>query len=658
MASINQKLQPSQFPAMSFDFPSPDNSLAKAINTATEIVSDVRLGNAEKALTGEDKPYTKDELASAALNEKELNLRKIKRMREQGLVSASGAKVMANQAVQSASARLPGRAAEFRKMTAAFFGDFGEGQDLLEQTDKEKKQGELEFALKKAAALKGYGQFDQNGRLIQNSDDVNNYLAVVRGTFHNEAEMSNLSLAFEQGKATTSTAVQLANRQGRKFMLEFMGDVNGKLSHDGVLYKPAELIARLSTAQQSAEAAMDKFLNDPSRAGIITPQMRTSARSELQGQFKTMQDFVTSQAFSKVMQENRQGIQDLFKIYSYNALPNLAIAREAGGDNAVKFFTEYAPKFANMNENQRNALLAHDPAARMAWNTAIAADRIHRSYSNVIKGFLPASSMDRVVTQDAAAWNMTQPVENPQDQEAKSKAFDILRQSANEGETEKLAVLTFPETSKNSTAQDQEQVLSLLANEWAAHQTTTAQLLAPDAHGIRKQQRIIFDTNKGQYVLAYTPKGAKLAGIAPTAKINGEDVAVIDTRAHQPLLGRPGTPNELVRVVQDMNQSIKIMRNFNGTAKFQKEFAGISVDQFAQLQLDQINAPRQKAEAALDAPLDREDVDNLLIDVRLGGGREKAARRLLESKGINVDAMLKANEKAASNTTVKPSGNE
>jgi hypothetical protein len=658
MPSFQKTLQGASFPGMNFDFPRPDTSAGTIIETAGKLGREAYAGHIEKGMVGENRDYTREELTQAALDDKELNLRKVKQMREQGLISASGARVMANQAVQSASARLPGRASEFRQMAAAFFGDFGEGQDLLKETAAEKAKGEIEQAMKKQAALKGYGYLDANGNLVQTAEQVNTFFSIVRGSFHNEAEMSNLAVDFERGKATTATAVEFANRTVRKTLLDVMGQINGKLTRDGTLFNPEELNALMSSSQQVAESQMDAFLNDPKRTGLVTPQMRSAARSEIESMYKNMRSFVTSQSFATLMKERREGVQDLFKIYSYNALPHLAIAREAGGDQGVKFFTEYAPKFAKMNENQRNALLSTDPAARNAWNTAIAADRIHRSYGNVIQGFLPRGGMDRMVTQDAAAWTMTQPVAESADQNNKSHALDILRQSAQEGETEKLKVLTFPEAAKNATPKDQEAVLNLMATEWAGHRTTTATLLAPQTdsvsgQSIKSHQRILYDRNTGRYVLAYTPRGASLAGrAAPNMKVNGEDVVAINTKS-VPLAGVPGVPTSLIHSVQNMNQSLEIMRNFAGTDKFQKELQGQTMDQFAENQLAEINKLRDTAEQAIDAPLSQEDVDNLLIDVRMGGGRERAARRILESKNINVDAMLKANEQAT-----KPNANE
>jgi hypothetical protein len=649
MANFNQKITPVTAVSANFDFPSANTSLAGLIKDLGGLAIENRVGNVKKDLVGRDPnaEYSKEDLMKAALDNKELNLRKIKQMREQGLVTASGAKIMANQAVQAASARLPGRAAEFRQQAAVFFGDFGEGQDLLKQTADEGKQAELVFALKKAAALKGYGRLDpKTGQLVQSSDQVNDYLDVVNKAYQNERESQAIELNLKRGTATTADAVTLANRRSRTFLLGFLGDVNGKLTQDGVLFKPEELNARLLVAQQGAEAAVDKFMNDPNNAGTITPQMRTAARNEIAATFTNMKKFVESQSFAKVMQERRQGVQDLTKIYSYNALPEMALAYEAGGDNAVKFFTEYAPKFQHMNANQRAALLRNDPLARNAWNTAIAADRIRRSYGNVLRGFLPGtdSAMDRAVTQDGAAWTMTQPAANPGDQETKSHAFDILRQSANEGQREKLKVLEFPETAKNSTPQDQEKVLNLLSDEWAGHLVHTSNLLTPK-DGIKADQDIVYDPSRGQYRLVWTKRGEeKYLPVGQRIKVGGKEYL---EAAPSGMLGQAGLNSELVRSVEAMNTDLRIMRNFSGTDAFRKEFRGQSIDQFAEQKLSQVQMPRNKAIKATEVPLTQEQVDNLLIDVRMGGSQGEAARRMLKSKGVDADAAMKANEEAA-----------
>src|SRR3972149_5768093 len=114
--TFTQDMPSVQFPERNFSRPLAvdPTDLAKTVGQvgltlyADKVSRDLEGTDGEPVTPGPVSPTPSGIEAVTPEVDKELNLTRIAKMRQQGLLTASGAKIMAARAVQSASARLPG----------------------------------------------------------------------------------------------------------------------------------------------------------------------------------------------------------------------------------------------------------------------------------------------------------------------------------------------------------------------------------------------------------------------------------------------------------------------------------------------------------------------------------------------------------------------
>ena len=280
--TFTAELPSANFPHQNFQRPSGENPTAVAAEQLTKLGLDADKQISEASLKGNESSDTltvggiaippgtkipeKDIVNLANEIEGDLSLRKIKRMREQGLVSHSGAKILAANAVQAASARRPGLADDYRKTASAFFGDFGEGQGTLDQTKSEKDAADEMKKIRALAITNGFFSIDPTTGQHQISPEnlYNLQQFTAQNTKHTVDEHRHAA-GLRAGVAQEANLLGYSEAVTNQTTLSVLGMVNAEFAKNGYVVDDKKLELILENGKQRANSAIRQKVAEMSK---------------------------------------------------------------------------------------------------------------------------------------------------------------------------------------------------------------------------------------------------------------------------------------------------------------------------------------------------------------------------------------------------------
>jgi len=420
-----------------------------------------------------------DAVALATEVEGELSLRKVKRMRDQGVISASAAKILAAQSVQAATARRPGLGAEFRKTASAFFGDFGEGQGTLDETAAEKKSASEQAQLRLDAIKDGFVTYAPDGSYDVTPGDFQRYFQDRANKTAHEGIMRSKEVSIMQGQRSASMLTSYAKDRSLAHTNKITGLVTAQMQQFGSVQKPELIDQALFTGRRQANYELGSKIAQAQKAGaVFSPTEIKSMYDAMEEEFKTTAELVKNKSWQEVNKRNAEGIKNLTATLGTLANPAMA-ALEAVVPGASKHLAEITPKLMAMNPEQRKVYFSHDPWAEQMWNAQTAAMVAGRTIEQVGRGMFPdfkANPSENATAMYVAA-NMASTQDGKNDAGAQG-AITGLEKEVSKGNVAALRTLLDPKVRVNITPESKQRILRATANAGAELLTTIPSLLA------------------------------------------------------------------------------------------------------------------------------------------------------------------------------------
>jgi hypothetical protein len=572
-----------QFPDRNFSRPiatDPTDLVKTAANLALEgytakVASDLEGGTTEPGPAND--PTLKSGMAGVSPDvDKELSLSKIAKMRQQGLLTDSGAKILAAKAVQSASARLPGKASEFRSQAAAFFGDFGPGTGLLDKTAGEKQQAALQSHLDNLAINNGLANVTPSGPVVTD-EHRNIVLNRLNQTSQIELENKRIENGFAQGRVAAAQTYNYASGIAHNETLGILGKMQARITNDGSIMKPEELMNEIGLAKQRALSAAQSRLQDK----MVDPSVISTTTNNINEYFKNIETMVTSQSFSTIMKTNRDGMMAYLDVAGAKAFPMLALAERAAPGTGAKFVVDTMQRMQNMNPEQLKNWYKNDPGAALVGDFQQQLPSLIEGLRNVTNGILPdrkvsPGAYNSTVLGAASAALDSNPDTTP---ESKQKGIDILNKSVASGDRQSIYVMGDPRVAINTTPEQRKQLVFGLANEVAKVKMSLPAIMSE-------------------------AKNLSFAGELPLQDIltykAGEFIfnPLVTTGSYNDLLSGPTdikqaamiTSPEILNSIKTLNAVAKVLRTYETSPEFERALGGKTPDEYLKGLLSDLHA--------------------------------------------------------------------
>lgn len=441
MASFQQDAGDVQFPFVPHSAPPPRGGKARVIGLLGNLGLEAVEGKIAANLVGPEQDperFTPDEgsttthadLVDQALNDKELNLRQVALARSQGLISAAEAKTRANMAVQAATARLPGRAAEFRQKAAAFFGDFGEGQGLLQKTDAETRQANIMQQLTLLALKNGYLP-----------EELPAFLRAQRGFNEHKIKQQNMEAAIRDGKYSANDSLNFGVNVASEMLTEYMGELSGSLAtNEGILFDSNQQLQRLQAVKTQGILQLQKAM---AQGPQIAPALRDQTLANYKAMFEPVEVLIKSGNLATIMKENAQLLKDFADSDAMTLLYGISVLHRAGGPTAVTIGLETKKRLDDMPKQQRDLHLDINPLDAAFYSTMDQIADIEKGMQGVFDKILPQRGTWRRAMVNSMARDIALKGD-PEDERANTAALNKAMEAHRDGETVTLDTFADP----------------------------------------------------------------------------------------------------------------------------------------------------------------------------------------------------------------------
>lgn len=598
-----------RFPEQRFVTPRVENDTAEAAKTLTGLALETDKRMAESRLTGDESSdkltvggieiekgtrlADADSIALAKEVEGELSLRKVKRMREQGILSASGAKILAAGAVQAASARRPGLAEEFRKTASAFFGDFGEGQGTLDETERERTLASERAKVRMRAIEHGFATILPDGTYDVTDADIRKTLQFDASDNINKATLQKTSIDIMNGDRTASTLDLHGRTEALRATQKVTGMVIAQVQQYGSVKDPESITTALNTQRRTVQNNIRRGVAYAQSQGQVISQAHIKSLYEAaEAEFKATEDLVKSKSWQEIAKKNADGIRALTYSLGVNANPTMA-AQEAIAPQSSKWLIELAPKWAGMSEAQRSALLERDPMARTIWNSQMAAEKAGAALADVLSGVFPdrQTSPSRNAAAIYTASHLATSKDGKKDPHVQT-AIDGLRDEVAKGNTATLRTLLDPKARANMTPETKTSVMRSVANEASNLLVQIPGLLA-DYHAYE----LAFDGKDFFPQLSASGKEMMPTEVSRAAREKASGTQILIEA------GMAQAPSELKEAAKSLNLIVRALTTYGNDPEtgttfkedpiFKEAFKGMSPEDYANIILNKLHE-RQK----------------------------------------------------------------
>jgi hypothetical protein len=505
-------------------------------------------------------------------------------MRQQGLVTASGAKIMAARAVQSASARLPGMSSQFRQQAAAFFGDFGPGTDLLDETEAEKNAAGLDAFLEKEAVKHGQFILGPNGPIVtkEHKDTVRRVFDQTSAIELDNKQKENKLL---NGKFSAIDAEGYATNIAHVKTYGILGAMQARIANDGAIMKPEEILKQIGLAKQLSLSAFEKRI----QGQTVDTSIVSTMRNNIDSYFKNVESMVTSQSFSTIMKDKKEGVLAFMDVMGAKTFPALAMAERAAPGVGAKLVLDTMQRFENMNAEQKANFMRNDPAAGIVGAYQSQLPALIRGLDNITNGFLPDKQSAPAEHQATLLGATTLAVDKSPDTapELKHKGIDVLIKSADKGDIQSIHVMGDPRVAANTTPDQRNKLVFSVASETAKVLSTLPYLLSESRVNSPE-----IDKDALSKVITYDGKEFSYSPVAPATGENGLKKGL--------LVSVVADNGDFRRTVKSLNAIAKVLRTYESYPEFERALGGKTVDEYLSSMLADVNVKAAEHSAATD----------------------------------------------------------
>lgn len=559
MASFQQSAGDVQFPFAPLGAPRPDTSKARVIGLlgnlglqavegkiSADLVGEVEDPNAFQPTpedfdvgAGGPEEMSQKDLVTAALNDKELSLRKVALARSQGLISAEEAKTRANMAVQAATARLPGRAQEFRQKAAAFFGDFGEGQGLLNQTAEEKRNASIMQQLTLLALKNGYLPHE-----------LGTFLGVQRQFNENKLATQNFEAKVREGTAEANSILNYGVNVANQGLVEFMGEVSGDLANDGLIVKPEAYLQRLAAVKARGATQLQSLMAQS--GDVIEASKRSAVMTAYDDYFKPIEAMVASGDMHEIMGKNAKLVKDFVSVDAVRSFYGISVLNAAGGPEAVRMGLETQRMLDKMNPDKRKAHLDINPLQAVFYDAMQQLSDIQNARKDVIDGLIPPIGTWRNAMANTVAKQIIL-TGDPDDPPTNVAALGHARKAHAAGQTETLDAFADPRAKARQQPPARKETMQWVASNLASLEASGGGIMADDV-----ATELVFENGR----------------------FSVQTGAITQRRGGFPDVTTQVQPSaDAVRLAEQMNRNLAVLKNYADTPEYVAAFEGKTPEQ-------------------------------------------------------------------------------
>ncbi len=286
-----------------------------------------------------------------------LNLNQIKVARDQGLISATQARVQVGKRIREASAKFPGQESTLRQYASQFFGEFGpaEGYLNVEPESKARDQFYNDFIAPgiHAGIIKPYGwESDVEGQVLWRK------LSVDR-TMRKE----QVSIAEDRLKVGNITGGEAGHTWIDSNVTDKIADklveITQVMNTDGGIPDTKALLHELSMMETAQKQQLSMYLANSKTP--IDAATRKGLDDRIQSSYAGLRQAVENGSLEGMLKEKNAIFVESTKYFGSKALPEL-MAAEVMFPGITKDIVALAPSFARMKtEASKNAWIAQQP---------------------------------------------------------------------------------------------------------------------------------------------------------------------------------------------------------------------------------------------------------------------------------------------------------
>ena len=258
------------------------------------------------------------------------NLQDLKRAREQDKISASGARMKVGQLVKEMGSRWPGMEDTFKRQADQFFGKFGEGDLLLDDSAEKARQKLFETKFLAPGIEAGIiNPYDPYGDL---QGQQNWRKMVTEGTMRKE-RLELMETDYKLGNATALDvgSAYIASDVDADIAY-FLNQQTSRLEKGEKTVNDQELKGLIEAKKVQQRLALNQKL----QGKRVDPATRKQLMDEIDSRWKGVTDMVDANSFSKWVQGKGEMLRSWGTVYGANKYPELfALEQTMPGGGSV-----------------------------------------------------------------------------------------------------------------------------------------------------------------------------------------------------------------------------------------------------------------------------------------------------------------------------------
>lgn len=344
--------------------PVADNvGLIKAVGTAASAAYDF---SAKEALVGEEGAQVPglEGLGEARIKPGEefdidaaLNLRQIKRAKEQGIINETQARLKVGQAIRAVAEDFPGQEDKLRKRAATYFGKFGEGDLVLTKSAQQKTQESIfiNSFIKPGVAA---GIIDPQNSLA----DIDGQATWQKLTHDRSIRAQTRDVVQTQAEVGKASGLDVTN----SYIASDVSDdialgLNNliKLQNEGKAITDPLEIKGLFAAQKVKHKQV--LRNKLVRVKGMTSDQKKSALAEIDNAYKDLDALIDNGSLVKMLEQKQDLLTKTATIYGVSRFPQLFAAEKVSPGIGTQLL-KMSDTFARMkNDASRQAYINRQP---------------------------------------------------------------------------------------------------------------------------------------------------------------------------------------------------------------------------------------------------------------------------------------------------------
>ena len=432
--------------------------------------------------------------------DKALNLRQIKRAREQGLINETQARLKVGQAIRSVAVDFPGQEDSLRKRASTYFGKFGEGDLTLTKSATQTQQEQIfvQSFLKPGVAAGFIDPLDP----FSDKEGQADWQKYIHDSSVRKQTRDIIQTQAETGKAT---GLDVANTY---VLSDVSDDIASGLHQLMESQKKGEAITDpleikgLFNAQKTRHKQI--LRSRLSRIKGMTSTQKKEALTEVDNAYKDLDSLIDDGSLIKMLEQRQSLLTTSATVYGAGKFPQLFAAEKVSpgiGSSLLKM----SDTFGRMkNDASRKAYIDRQPPMMRNFIRQTLDDPM--SVSNILSeamlsNTVPGNDFLDSLFLNVAKDGMGSPhVKNGEGESFKEQSIAYVLKNA--PSIQALEDLNTPKVSP--IIRGDKRKLAMLTNKFVAHEATvlpTANLIVNEGRTTGRSINILFDFNAHKFTL-------------------------------------------------------------------------------------------------------------------------------------------------------------